>query len=73
MTLNDLKQNHKAYSALITMWSELSRISRESARRDIVQDFGWRYELKKEGEKISFHDTHAGDIFVYEPSRNEWV
>ena len=72
MTLAELKQNRKAYSALITLWSELSRISREAARRDLNEDFGIRYEIKK-GDQIHFYDTYAGDHFTYDPIKNEWV
>ena len=73
MTLKELKKNRKAYSSLIDLWSELSRISRDSARRDLIEDFGLRYRIDMEGESMVFHDTHAGDSFTYDKERKEWV
>jgi hypothetical protein len=72
MKLSELKQDRKAYSALITMWSELSRISRATTRKDLNDDFGNRYEIKKKGDQMQFHDTHSGDLFTYDPVQNEW-
>jgi hypothetical protein len=79
LTYEDLKKNYrKAHSALITLWEDLSRISRASARKDLREDWGFRYsvtwEFTIDGETtLIFKDDHSGDIFTYVSYRNEWI
>ena len=66
MTLEQLEQeNVKAYTALIDLWSELTRISSLRAKRDIEDDLGSRYTLQEYFNGVAFTDAHTGDIFFY--------
>ena len=66
MTLEELEQeNVKAYTALIDLWSELTRISSLRAKRDIEDDLGSRYTLQEYFNGVAFTDAHTGDIFFY--------
>ena len=78
LTYDELKkENKKALSALITIWEELSRCSRETARKDLKEDWGFRYSVIRElsgGENIlEFKDAHSGDMFLYHNERQEWI
>ena len=78
LSYNDLKkENRKALSALITLWEELSRCSRETARKDLKENWGFRYdviwELNFGSRDLTFKDVHSGDIFNYSYSRKEWI
>ena len=59
------KEHKKACASLITIWSELSRISRETASRDLKENFGTRYEVREKGSKLSFVDTEGSDKFEF--------
>jgi hypothetical protein len=73
MTLEQLEQeNVKAYTALIDLWSELSRISSLRAKRDIEDDLGSRYTLQEGFNCITFTDAHTGDIFFYYNGEDYW-
>jgi hypothetical protein len=78
LSYDDLKkENRKALSALITLWEELSRCSRESARKDLKENWGFRYKLISElnsgSVDLTFKDSHSGDIFNYSTFRKEWL
>jgi len=70
------KENKKALSALITLWEELSRCSRESARKDLKENWGFRYsviwELNFGSVDLTFKDSHSGDVFNYSVAEKEW-
>jgi hypothetical protein len=73
MTLEELEQeNVKAYTALIDLWSELTRISSLRAKRDIEDDLGSRYTLQEDFNGITFTDAHTGDIFFYYKGEGYW-
>lgn len=74
MTLEQLEQeNVKAYTALIDLWSELTRISSLRAKRDIEDDLGSRYTLQEDlNGDITFTDAHTGDIFFYYNGEGYW-
>lgn len=74
MTLEELEQeNVKAYTALIDLWSELTRISSLRAKRDIEDDLGSRYTLQEDlNGGITFTDAHTGDIFLYYNEEGYW-
>ena len=71
------KENKNALSSLITLWSELSRCSRETARKDLKEDWGFRYsvilKLNAGSVDLTFKDSHSGDIFNYSTFRKEWL
>ena len=78
LTYDELKkENKKALSALITLWEELSRCSRESARKDLKENWGFRYsvswELNFGSTDLLFKDEHSGDKFRYHDFRKEWI
>jgi hypothetical protein len=78
LSYDDLKkENRKALSALITLWEELSRCSRESARKDLKEDWGFRYSVTGElgdGQyTLIFKDDHSGDRFHYHDYRKKWI
>ena len=67
MTLAQLKaHNPKAHSSLVKMWTELSRCSVSTARRDLQADIGFRYQLEEKKGELRFTDLHSGDIFKYD-------
>ncbi len=71
------KANPKALSALISLWEELSRCSRETARKDLKENWGFRYsvswELNFGSTDLLFKDEHSGDKFRYHDFRKEWI
>ena len=53
MTYEELKiQNRKAHSALISLWEELSRVSRAAARKDLKADWSVRYSVVNLSGKV---------------------
>jgi hypothetical protein len=78
MTYQELKKHdRKAHSSLIKLWEELSRISRRDARKDLKEDWGFRYivqeKIKLGKRNLIFEDTYSGDTFSYSPSLQEWI
>ena len=74
MTYKELKnRNKKAHSSLITLWEDLSRVSRSTARKDLKDDWGLRYNVIPKGETdLEFIDSHTGDVFTYNDSIKQW-
>ena len=71
MTYEELKKlDKRAHSALITLWEELSRVSRETARRDLKENWGFRYEVSYK-PALTFRDADSGDTFAY--NGKEWI
>lgn len=71
------KENRVAHSSLITLWEELSRTSRETARKDLKENWGDRYSVTGEltarsGLILTFNDMLTGDSFLYDKDRGEW-
>jgi hypothetical protein len=76
------KENKKALSSLITLWSELSRCSRETARKDLKENWGLRYEVSYKPQyplnenygvnALTFIDDDSGDAFSYDKKGQEW-
>ena len=80
LAYDELKKEHrKALSALITLWEELSKCSRATARKDLKEDWGFRYSVIQEINLIDlsriliFEDAHSGDKFHYHISKKEWI
>jgi len=72
MKLQDLRaENPTAFVALVELWSELSRCSYLTAMRDLKEDMGLRYEIKKQ-DHLVFLDHHSGDTFEYDESQQLW-
>jgi DeoR/GlpR family transcriptional regulator of sugar metabolism len=71
MTLAELKaHNPKAHSSLVEMWTELSRCSTSTARRDLKENMDDRYTIEEKGGKLLFNDTEAGDTYKF--TGEEW-
>jgi hypothetical protein len=71
LSYDDLrKSNRRAHSELITLWEHLSHVSRETARRDLREDWGFRYGVTQVGSTLTFKDSHSGDTFTY--GENGW-
>lgn len=72
-TLGDLEsQNKEAHDSLIDLWMVLSRASSKTARRDLEEGIGYRYELATNDGIIAFTDTESADTFVYNQKHNVW-
>jgi len=67
------KENKKALSELITLWEELSRCSREFARKNLKDDWGFRYSVTREQDVLIFKDEQSGDKFRYHHLKEEWI
>jgi len=83
LSYDDLKkENKQALSSLITLWSELSRCSRETARKDLKENWGLRYEVSYEPQyplnenygvaALTFIDVDSDDAFSYDKKGQEW-
>ena len=83
LSYDDLKkENKQALSSLITLWSELSRCSRETARQDLKENWGLRYEVSYKPQyplnenygvaALTFIDADSGDSFSYNKKAQEW-
>ena len=71
-TLGDLESHNKeAHDSLIDLWMVLSRTSSKTARRDIEEGIGFRYELESNNGVITFTDTESADTFTY-TKENNW-
>lgn len=75
MTLEELKKEEPfAYTALIDMWSELSRCSMITAKRYLKADIGDRFSIKKNASgELIFHDEVADDTWKYSKSLKDWT
>lgn len=74
LTYDELKkENKKALSALITLWEELSRCSREFARQNLKEDWGFRYSVTEKKQGLVFKDEQSGDKFRYHNLKEEWI
>ena len=72
-TLPQLKDHSKpAHDSLIELWSELSRVTVQTARRYIREDLGARFIISLEDETLTFEDTEARDTFTYDKTTNTW-
>lgn len=80
MEFNTLKEfksfNKVAHDSLIDLWEQLSRTSRETARRDLRDNFDDRYSITRHpsDKKITFSDHEAGDTYFFdEVNPGEWT
>lgn len=76
-SLKEFKSYSKvAHDALIDLWEQLSRTSREMARRDLRDNLECRYSITHHpsDKKITFSDHDAGDTFFFdEVNPGEWT
>ena len=75
MTLKELKkENPFAYTALIDMWSELSRCSMIAAKRYLNADMGDRFSIEKnDKDELIFRDSIPSDTWKYSKSLKDWT
>lgn len=55
--LNEVKTyNDKAYNNIIKLWAELSRVSFVTAKRYLIEDYGFRYLVENRNGQIILID-----------------
>jgi hypothetical protein len=65
-TLKELENFKKeAHDLLIKTWSELSKISEKSAKKDLKENIGSDYKILADDIGIRFTNEHSGESLFY--------